>query len=120
MSSDPFSKAIKHDMEKTSFIKFDGGKLRWDLMPEPALEEILKVLMSGAINYGDWNWLDNHEDVKWSRYLNALERHLKAFKQGRDFDIESGYPELAHLACNALFLISYFIDKRGIDDRRKK
>lgn len=103
-----------------SFKKFDAGKLDWSLMPEPALAEVLRVLMLGAKKYGDWNWIENHKDVRWSRYINALERHTKKFKCGQDLDEETGLDELAHMAANVLFLLTYRLNRLGIDDRRKE
>lgn len=103
----------------SEFKKFDQGKLEWNLMPEPALEEVMKVLQYGKSKYGDWNWLDNSANVNWSRYLNALERHLKKFKNGQDLDAESRLYELAHIVCNALMLLQYQIQNTGIDDRKK-
>ena len=104
----------------SGFKKFDGAKAQWHLMPEAALEQVLKVLEHGAAKYGDYNWIDNAAEVQWTRYQNALERHLKAFKQGQDMDKDSGLYELAHLACNALMLLQYQIENKGIDNRRKK
>ena len=101
------------------FKKNDAGKARWDLMPEAALAEVLKVLEVGAQFYGPRNWAENHQDVKWSRYLNALERHLKKFKRGQDFDEETGLDELAHMAANVLFLLTYRLKGLGVDDRWK-
>jgi Domain of unknown function (DUF5664) len=101
------------------FKKFDDGKLQWDMMPEAALEQVIKVFMLGQKKYGRWNWLDNAAEVSYTRYLNAMERHFKKFKRGQDFDEESGLPELAHLICNALMLLTYQLLKLGIDDRRK-
>ena len=103
----------------SGFKKFDEGKLEWDLMPEEALEEVMKVLQYGKRKYSAWNWLDNSAEVNWTRYSNALERHLKKFKKGQDFDEESGLYELAHLGCNLLMLLQYQILKKGIDNRRK-
>ena len=97
--------------------KYDRGKLRWHLMPEPSLEEVMKVLEYGATKYGDFNWT---KGADWSRYQNALERHLKKFKNGQDFDNETGLPELAHIATNALILLYFQLYKLGNDDRFKQ
>lgn len=103
----------------TKFKKFDSGKAQWHLMPEEALVEVLKVLEQGAVKYGDFNWLDNANEVDIVRYQNALERHLKSFKRGADRDKESGLYEMAHIACNALFILTMQIKHLGKDTRRK-
>lgn len=105
--------------DATAFKKFDDGKLRWHLMPEQALEEVLKVLEFGAKRYGEMNWIDNASQVEWTRYQNALERHLKKFKRGADLDSDSNLYELAHLACNALMLLTLQLQKKGVDNRAK-
>lgn len=99
------------------FKKFDNNKLRWHLMPEEALAEILKVLEYGAVKYGDFNWTNG---TNWTRYQNALERHLKAFKCGVDKDLESGLYEMSHIATNALMLLYFQLNNIGNDDRFKK
>lgn len=103
-----------------NFKKFDTNKLRPSLIPEAALEEILKVFEYGAKKYGDFNWLDNAEKVQWTRYQDALERHLKKFKLGKDLDEESNLYELAHMGCNVLMLLEYQLNNLGKDNRRKQ
>lgn len=105
-------------IKKDNFKKNDLGKLEWNLMPDAALEEILKVFMHGAKTYGAYNWIDNADEILYSRILNSAERHLKAAKRGRDIDVESGLFELAHLGCNVLMLLTLIKQRRGKDDRR--
>lgn len=116
----PTMLAMQHaNGEAKRFKKFDNGKAQWHLMPEEALVEVLNVLQQGAKKYGDFNWLDNAAEVDLVRYQNALERHLKSFKRGTDLDAESGLYEMAHIACNALFILTMQIKKLGTDSRRK-
>jgi hypothetical protein len=99
------------------FKKYDSGKLEWDLLPENALNEVMKVIQYGKSKYGSHNWIENSEGVEWTRYSNALERHLKKFKSGIDYDEESNLYELAHVITNALFLLTYQIEELGNDNR---
>jgi len=112
-------KSVKTEQPVKAFKKFDDAKLRWHLMPEAALEEVLKVLEFGAKRYGDLNWLEHADEVQWTRYMNALERHLKRFKRGTDKDPDSSNYELAHIACNALMLLTLQLKNKGTDDRAK-
>lgn len=84
--------------------KHDAGKPRLDLLPVNALIEVGHVLSHGAAKYGENSW----KGVKpfASRYTAALLRHLFARMRGELIDSESGLPHLAHVACNALFLLS--------------
>lgn len=97
-----------------TLVKHDQGKLRWCLVPVLAMREVVKVLMVGALKYGDWNWL---KGTFWSRYYDALQRHATAYWSGEDQDQEDGIWHLAHLICCALFLLTYQILKLGTDDR---
>ena len=82
--------------------KFDGGKLRYDLVPFGALEEVIKVLGMGAQKYGDDNWkmVDDLE----RRYVTAAYRHLGRVMQGEEFDEESGLPHIAHAITSLMFV----------------
>ena len=82
-------------------MKIDDKKLRWDLLPWDAVEQIVEIMTYGAQKYAPNNW----QKVKANRYYAALMRHLVAEYKGEDFDIESGFLHLAHAACNILFLL---------------
>ena len=85
-----------------AFKKFDAGKLRLSLLPIRALIETTQILEYGAKKYAPNNW-KKVEDL--DRYYDALLRHLLDWKLGNKHDQESGYKHLAHVACNALFLL---------------
>jgi hypothetical protein len=83
-------------------LKYDTGKLRWDLLPMECVEDVVKILSFGSAKYGDSNWqnVTPFED----RYFAALMRHLVAFRKGEKIDPESGLSHLAHAMCNVIFL----------------
>lgn len=87
-------------------LKFDGDKPKLDLLVDGvpvALEEVGKILTFGAQKYAahSWKTVPNNKE----RYKAALVRHLLAHSRGEVIDPESGLPHLAHLACNALFIL---------------
>jgi hypothetical protein len=94
-------------------IKFDDGKPRWGLLPWDQLEEVVKVLTHGTNKYDDENW--KHVDGARERYFDAIGRHLTAYRLAKekndpslknDHDKNgSGLSHLAHVICNALFLM---------------
>ena len=90
-------------------MKFDTDKLLYSLIPTSATKALAEVLTYGAKKYAPGNWVkvDNGED----RYLNALFRHLEAYRAGEDFDEESKLSHLAHCMCNIAFL-HHFQQKR--------
>lgn len=87
-----------------SQLKHDQGKPRYSLVPPAALEGVAKVLTFGAKKYSANSW-QNVEDT--SRYMDALIRHIEAFRQGEDVDPESGIHHMAHVATNAMFLYEF-------------
>lgn len=94
--------------------KFDEDKLQYHLIPQDALEQVVRVLMFGAEKYGANNW---REGMEWTRLSDACERHLKCFMAGYDCDKETGQYHLAHGICCLLFLLSYRLTDVGVDDR---
>ena len=97
-----------------SGCKYDIGKLRLDLLPFDALEEVGRVLTTGADKYGDRNW---ERGMSWSRLLGAALRHIFAWAMRSGPDAESGRSHLAHAACCVLFLLSHELRGIGEDDR---
>ena len=94
-------------MPKTE-VKQDQGKMRYDLMPFDALDEVAKVLTYGVNKYPkpEENWRVNSKPEDIKRYTAALLRHFSANEQGSKLDPESGLPHMAHIATNALFIIA--------------
>jgi len=86
-----------------SGIKFDHGKLRYDLVPPGALASVTEVLAYGAAKYEEENWRFVGDPE--ARYFAAAMRHLMAWQQGEAIDPESGCEHLAHAACCLMFLI---------------
>lgn len=86
--------------------KDDAGKLRYDLVPFAALDQIVDVLTFGANKYAPDNW--RHVPDAETRYFAAALRHLSKWKQGENLDPESGKGHLAHAACCLLFLMELY------------
>jgi hypothetical protein len=98
-------------------IKYDDGKIPYDLWSPYALEETAKVLAYGAIKYEPHNWA---RGLKYSRVFSALLRHLWAFWRGEKLDPETGLHHLAHAMCCLMFLLHYEMNRRkfrAYDDR---
>lgn len=101
--------------ELTEGVKHDDDKLRWELLPWDAVEEVVKVLNFGARKYEDRNW---EKGIQHSRVYAAAIRHLTRWFSWEDTDEETDLPHLAHATCCCLFLLSYQL--RGqyeFDDR---
>lgn len=94
-------------------MRFDGDKVRWDLLPFDALEQVAMVATYGAKKYAPKNW---ELGMSWSRMFGSIMRHLAARMRGEIMDPESGLPHLAHAAWNAMALLSYELRGVGKND----
>lgn len=96
------------------FMKFDTGKLRYSLIPPEATKALASVLTYGAKKYKPNNW-QKAEDTE--RYVDALYRHLEAWRGGEEFDDESKLSHLSHALTNIAFLVHFEIHKVRVDNR---
>lgn len=94
-------------------VKHDSGKPRVSLLSSDAILEIAKVGTMGAEKYQDHNW---RKGMKWSRLMDAAERHLLDYNKGERIDPESKLSHLAHVAWNFMALLEYELNNVGEDD----
>lgn len=85
------------------------NKPRWELLPLPTLEEVVKVYTMGARKYGENTWQNLPDGM--ARYKAAMLRHLVAYDRGERKDAESGLSPLAHVAWNAIAML--YIELQG-------
>lgn len=95
-------------------LRFNEGKLRYDLLPEYATEQQARIMTKGSIKYTARNW---EKGMSWTSVLASLKRHLAAFERGEDYDKESGELHIAHVLVNASFLTEYYKIFPWGDDR---
>lgn len=88
---------------------FLDDKPRWDLLPLQEIEDLVKVYTAGAKKYAPNNWqkLDNG----YQRYKAALFRHLLAYEKGERIDPDTKCMHLAQVAWNAVAML--WFDKNG-------
>lgn len=101
----------------TAGNKWDGDKLRLDLIPPSLSWAVGSVLTFGAQKYGDRNW---EAGIEWNRCYGALLRHLTAWWGGENLDPESGKSHLWHAACCLTFLIEFEQTHPELDNRPKR
>jgi len=111
-----------------SGLRFNQGKLRYDLLHPKALEDMVDILTYGAnkytvlddagnvLNDGANNW---RQGLSWKSVYASLERHMEAIKAGEDYDRDTGKLHIAHAACNVHFLNAFYYDFPQGDDRVK-
>lgn len=95
--------------EKIEGLKLDQGKLRYDLLPFGAVDQLVRVLTYGAEKYAPNNWRLVENPIE--RYKAATLRHLSLYMQGEEVDKESGISHLAHAATNVIFLMEFEKEK---------
>lgn len=98
----------KYGIDKS--IKYDTGKLRFDLIDPFFEKEIAEVLTFGAAKYAPNNWQNLEDGI--DRHYAALLRHLNAWRRGESIDDESGMPHLWHAATNMMFLCYHCRDNK--------
>ena len=85
-------------------LKYDTGKLRYDLVPYVWEEGIAGILTYGSNKYADnsWQLLPNGRE----RYYAAGRRHLSKYRKGELLDKESGLPHVYHAVVNFMMMDS--------------
>lgn len=91
--------------------KFDSGKLRYDLIPVLAQEEVVKVVTLGAEKYDPENWKRVPEGRR--RYYAAAMRHIEAWRKGEKQD-EIGTHHIANAISNLMFILEK--ELQGLED----
>ena len=95
--------AITYATDTGLGLKFDKGKLRYDLVPPHAIKAIADVLTYGADKYAPNSWRTVSDGE--TRYTAAMMRHFEAYREGEELDPETGKSHLSHCLCNLTFLL---------------
>jgi hypothetical protein len=80
--------------------KDDQDKIRYTLLPPRALREVARIYTFGASHYGPWNW---HRGLKYSRLLDAAQRHIEEFRLGEKFSEHTQGGKPIHHLASAIF-----------------
>ena len=104
-------------------LKYDAGKPRLDLIRPEFTLALGEALGYGANKYnekvGDTpNYLKGG-GFNYSKIIGSLERHIQYWKMGENIDEESKLHHLSLAAANLMFLLTYELKSKGIDDRTK-
>lgn len=104
MPKDPLNRALRYNQ----------GKLRFDLLDPLATRDLSRVMTFGSTKYGDHNW---RKGLSWQGMLASMKRHINAIERGEDYDPESGLLHVSHVQANAHMLNSYYYTHPMGDDR---
>lgn len=109
-------------MPKDKGLRYNEGKLRYDLVPTSASEALAAVFTYGDKKYGVEaggtyrNW---ENGLRWLDVYASCQRHLESFKSGKDYDPESGLLHIEHAMANLAFLKEFYKTHPELDDRPK-
>jgi hypothetical protein len=92
-----------------------SNKIPLHLFPSTAITYGAIALLDGALKYGRNNF--RHTGVRATIYIDAITRHLHAWTEGEDLDVDSGVPHLAHILASAAILVEA-IEKGNLEDDR--
>jgi hypothetical protein len=94
-------------------LRYDDGKIRYDLIPPEWEHALAEVMTAGAKKYAARNW---ERGMAWSKCVGCARRHLWKWLRGESYDPETGCHHLAHVAWNVLALMSYQLRTIGEND----
>lgn len=94
-----------------------NGKVRFELIPVEPLISIAKVFTEGARVNGDRDW---EKGILWSEIYGAILRHVTAWWNGEEADVDTGESPLAHAGTDIIILLEFIKTHSELDDRPKK
>lgn len=101
-------------------VRDDGGKLKWHLLPVPALLAFMKVFHGGALKYAEDQWRGG---MKYSRvYRSMISHFMKWLASNSSYDKELGTHHLMMVAwgCFVLYMYEVIYNFVQYDDRPEK
>lgn len=103
-------KVYKNQLKNEPGLRYDAGKLRYDLIPPEVIEALAQVYTDGAKKYHDRNW---EKGMSYSRLIRCIFSHLVKYIFGHRYDKD--LPDCEHMAMvmwNAAAILTY--DKRDM------
>ena len=86
------------------------SKLRFDLIPAKALQEVAKAYTIGADKHGDEDWR-NEKDL--NVFFAAMQRHAWRWKAGEQFD-DDGHHHLSAVVFNAMSILDIILTEHPV------
>ena len=87
------------------------------IIPGVALVQIAQALQNGANKYGEYNWRE--QEIEINVYIDAMLRHLIAYKDGEDVASDSGVHHIAHVLAGGAILLDALSLGKAKDNRPK-
>lgn len=103
--------------DKVKGDRFNETKPKWSLVDFESLEGMVKVLEFGATKYSPDNW---KKGLYTKEIVESMLRHIFAFLNNEDKDLESNQLHTDHILCNAMFLAYMLKNKPEFDNRNNE
>lgn len=112
---DPYAKERSEYLsgDTSKAMRFNEGKLRYDLLPPEGIEELTAIYTMGANKYAPRNW---EKGLSVMGCFASLMRHAFAWARGETLDPESGRHHMGHVMWNAAAIVVFW--RRGQEDDR--
>jgi len=91
------------------------GKVPFSVIPATVIAELGLAMLEGARKYGRHNY--RVAGVRASVYVDAQDRHMKAWWEGEDIDIDSGISHVTKAIATLTVLRDSMIQGNWVDDR---
>lgn len=95
-------------------MRFNTGKMNFNLIPTELKVELTRVYTVGALKYAPKNW---EKGMDWSIMVDCADRHWEKWLAGLIVDPETGCHHLALAIWNLTALLVYQMRGLGNDDR---
>ena len=96
-------------------LRYNEGKIRYDLLHPVSLRGIAGVMTKGAEKYAERNW---ERGMSWTSVMASTKRHIQAWESGEDYDPETGLLHIDHAQCGLHFISAFYKIYPQGDDRR--
>lgn len=99
-------------------VKETKGKMRYSLLPPEAIEMACRGFEAGLAG-GHHEENDWRNGLEWSKWLDAMMRHVEAFRRGEDIDHSDGKHHWEGVLATAMIIAAHIKSGLGKDDRVK-
>lgn len=108
-----FEGKVWEDNTEPVAVKYDGDKLRYDLLDPFVLEEVVKVFTIGSRKYSDKNYLKGN-GLEPERVLASVQRHIAEYRKGEWINTSDGdCSHLAHAITGLMMVLEIENKRRG-------
>lgn len=113
----PFKEESKCHLSKSNeTIKNDSGKPQYSDLPVKTLRSVTKAFNYGASKYSKFNYT---KGLDWLRYSDACMRHLEAWRELEDIDVESNSHHIDNAIASLMMLRENIHLNKGKDNRNQ-